>query len=214
MPGTESAREFGDELRRERELRDVSREQLAEATKVSLRHIEAIESGRFERLPSPVFSKGFVRVIALHLGLDEERSVAAFRHVYESWEKGKEKAAGAETATARVRLSKPRRAVSSSTTVRAIGIALLLATITGGAAFFRTRGSTRRVLINGYPRAYSRGVEEAIACVQVLALAGRRLGRAGKSEGRYEAKTDCANDNSDKRRSVIGPRWFPVVGTR
>jgi cytoskeletal protein RodZ len=144
LPGTESAREFGEELRRERELREVSRQQLAAATKVSLRHLDALESGRFEQLPAAVFSKGFVRVVALHLGLDAERSTAAFRHVYAQWEKDKDKAESGETTTARLRLSQPRRAVSSSTTVRALGIAILLAAITGAAAFFRTRPSARR----------------------------------------------------------------------
>ena len=60
----ETAQDFGEELRRERELRDVSREQLAAATKVSTRHIAALETGRFEQLPAAVFSKGFVKVIA------------------------------------------------------------------------------------------------------------------------------------------------------
>ena len=69
MPA-ETAQEFGEELRRERELRDVSREQLSGATKVSIRHITALESGRYDQLPAGVFSKGFVKVIALHLGLD------------------------------------------------------------------------------------------------------------------------------------------------
>jgi cytoskeleton protein RodZ len=144
VPGTDSAREFGEELRRERELRDVSREQLVAETKVSLRHLEALESGRFEQLPAAVFSKGFVRVIALHLGLDAERSTAAFRHVYALWEKEKAQSESSETTSARLRLSQPRRAVSSSTTVRALGIALLLAAITGAAAFFRTHAGARR----------------------------------------------------------------------
>ena len=151
MPGNESAREFGEELRRERELRDVSREQLSAATKVSLRHLDALETGRFDRLPASVFAKGFVKVIALYLGLDAERSTNAFRYVYARWEEESRKAATGETTTARLRLSQPRRAVSSSTTVRALGIAILLAAITGGAAFFRTRGGVRRFALANAP---------------------------------------------------------------
>ncbi len=151
MPGTDTAREFGEELRRERELREVSREQLAAATKVSLRHLAALESGRFEQLPAVVFSKGFVRVIALHLGLDAERQTAAFRHVYARWQEEKAQETSGETSTSRLRLSQPRRAVSSSTTVRALGIAILLAALTGGAAFFRTRGASRRTALASAP---------------------------------------------------------------
>lgn len=141
----ETAQEFGEELRRERELRDVSREQLSSATKVSMRHIAALESGRYEQLPAGVFSKGFVRVIALHLGLDAERSVTAFRHVHASWEaECARRRQQAATSTTGVRLSQPRRSVSSSTTLRGIAIALALAVVTGAAAFVRSRGSGRR----------------------------------------------------------------------
>jgi len=141
----ETAQEFGEELRRERELRDVSREQLASATKVSLRHIAALESGRYDQLPAGVFSKGFVRVIALHLGLDAERSVTAFRHVHACWEQEcARRQHQATTSTAGLRLSQPRRSVSSSTMLRGIAIALALAAVTGAAAFLRSRGAGRR----------------------------------------------------------------------
>ena len=141
----ETAQEFGEELRRERELRDVSREQLASATKVSMRHIAALESGRYAQLPAGVFSKGFVKVIALHLGLDAERAVAAFRHVHAGWEEDcVKRQRQAPTSTAGLRLSTPRRAVSSSTTLRGIAIALVLAAVTGAAAFLRTRSVDRR----------------------------------------------------------------------
>ncbi len=141
----ETAQEFGEELRRERELRDVSREQLASATKVSMRHIAALESGRYDQLPAGVFSKGFVRVIALHLGLDAERSVTAFRHVHAGWEaECARREHQAATSTAGLRLSQPRRSVSSSTTLRGIAIALALAAVTGAAAFVRSRGPDRR----------------------------------------------------------------------
>lgn len=144
MPA-ETAQEFGEELRRERELRDVSREQLSGATKVSIRHITALESGRYEQLPAGVFSKGFVKVIALHLGLDAERAVAAFRHVHAGWEEDcAKRQRQAPTGTAGLRLSTPRRAVSSSTTLRGIAIALVLAAVTGAAAFLRTRSADRR----------------------------------------------------------------------
>lgn len=114
-------------------------------------HLDALESGRFDRLPAAVFSRGFVRVIALQLGLDAERWTAAFRHVYARWEDERVKSEGVETTTARLRLSQPRRAVSSSTTVRALGIAVLLAAVTGGAAFFRTHRSQGRTSLASKP---------------------------------------------------------------
>jgi cytoskeleton protein RodZ len=171
VPGTDTAREFGEELRRERELRDVSRDQLAAVTKVSLRHIDALETGRFERLPASVFSRGFVRVIALHLGLDAERWTAAFRHVYSRWEDERVKTPGGETTSARLRLSQPRRAVSSSTTVRALGIAILLAAVTGAAAFFRTRGGAHRASLASAPAARAASGPASLALPPAVAAA-------------------------------------------
>jgi len=142
----ETPREFGEELRRERELRDVTREQLALVTKVSVRQIEALETGRFEQLPALVFCRGFVRSIADHLGLDADRSVAAFRSVHESWQEERRKAENAPLppTTVGYRLSKPRRSVSASTTVRGLAVALTLAVVTGAAALIKSKGSEPR----------------------------------------------------------------------
>jgi cytoskeleton protein RodZ len=138
----ETPQEFGEELRRERELREVTREQLAEVTKVSVRQIEALEAGRFELLPARVFARGFVLAVARHLGLDAERSAAAFNHVHEGWsaEREKSSASGAESSPSqRIRLSRPRKNVSLNTTALGVAVALVLALLTGVAAVLKGR---------------------------------------------------------------------------
>lgn len=142
MP-VETPQEFGGELRRERELREVTREQLADVTKVSVRHIEALESGRFEQLPARVFARGFVLAVARHLGLDAERTAAAFNHVHEGWSDEREKSASplAANSSDRIRLSRPRRSVSLNTTALGVGVALLLAVLTGAAALLKGRAA-------------------------------------------------------------------------
>jgi cytoskeletal protein RodZ len=42
---------FGENLRREREMRGVSLEEISSATKISLRFLEAIEREDFSKLP-------------------------------------------------------------------------------------------------------------------------------------------------------------------
>lgn len=69
---------FGDKLRRERELRGVTLEEIAEATKIGTRSLKALEEEQFDRLPGGIFNKGFVRAYAKFLGLDEEQAVADF----------------------------------------------------------------------------------------------------------------------------------------
>ena len=63
---------FGERLKRERELREVSMEELTKATRISTRFVEALENEDWDKLPGGVFGHGFVRTIARYLGLNEE----------------------------------------------------------------------------------------------------------------------------------------------
>jgi cytoskeleton protein RodZ len=137
----ETPQEFGEELRRERELRDVSREHLAAAIRISIRQLDALESGRFEILPAKVFSRGFVRAIAIHLGLDAEHYAAAFASVWDGWAETERHRTSSDRVQSgqHVRLSKPRRAASMSTFLVGGGIALAIALVTFGAVFLKSR---------------------------------------------------------------------------
>jgi cytoskeletal protein RodZ len=69
---------FGERLKRERELRGVSRDEICAATRISTRFLEALESERWEMLPGGIFNRGFVRAVARFLGLDEDDLVADY----------------------------------------------------------------------------------------------------------------------------------------
>src|SRR5581483_4916166 len=69
---------FGDRLRREREMRGITLDEISESTKISRRHLEALENERFDQLPGGVFAKGFVRAYAHFLGIDEDQAVADY----------------------------------------------------------------------------------------------------------------------------------------
>jgi cytoskeletal protein RodZ len=66
---------FGEALRRERELREISLRDIADATKINMRYLEALEHNRFEILPGGVFNKGFIRAYARFIGADGEALV-------------------------------------------------------------------------------------------------------------------------------------------
>ena len=69
---------FGDRLRREREMRGVTLDEIAESTKISRRSLDALEEENFDLLPGGIFNKGFVRAYARYLGIDEEQAVADY----------------------------------------------------------------------------------------------------------------------------------------
>src|SRR5260370_36201088 len=69
---------FGERLRREREMRGITLDELSESTKISRRHLESLEREDFDSLPGGIFNKGFVRSYARFLGLDEDQAVADY----------------------------------------------------------------------------------------------------------------------------------------
>jgi len=69
---------FGEHLKREREMRGVSLEEISAATRISTRFLEALENDHWDQLPGGVFNRGFIRSVARFLGLDEDNLVAEY----------------------------------------------------------------------------------------------------------------------------------------
>jgi len=73
-PVRERETSIGAYLAGQRRLRGISVAELAELTKIPIRSIERMEAGAFDGNPDG-FVRGFVRTIALALGLDPEEAV-------------------------------------------------------------------------------------------------------------------------------------------
>src|SRR5713226_10104765 len=69
---------FGATLREARERRGVSLRQIANATKISVAALEALERNDISRLPGGIFSRAFVRSYAIEVGLDAEATIQEF----------------------------------------------------------------------------------------------------------------------------------------
>jgi cytoskeleton protein RodZ len=63
---------FGEDLRAERLSRGVALEDITEVTKISQRHLIALEQDRYRLLPGGILSKGIVRGYAGAIGLDAQ----------------------------------------------------------------------------------------------------------------------------------------------
>ena len=79
MTGPEA---FGLELRRARERKGLTLDEVSERTKVSVTHFTGLERGDISRWPSGIFGRAFVRGYAGAVGLDPEELVAAFAQIY------------------------------------------------------------------------------------------------------------------------------------
>ncbi len=69
---------FGDTLRQEREFRGITLDAITRITKISNRHLVALEEEHFEVLPGGVFNKSMVREYARVVGLDQEEWVGRY----------------------------------------------------------------------------------------------------------------------------------------
>ena len=65
-------------LREAREAKGWSQRQLAEATKLSVRAIEMLESGRIADLPEGIYRRSIVKSVAREVGLNPEQLLAEF----------------------------------------------------------------------------------------------------------------------------------------
>lgn len=68
----------GSFLKREREAQGLSLERIASQTRINQPYLEALEADRFERFPSEIFARGFVRSYARCLRIDEDEALRIF----------------------------------------------------------------------------------------------------------------------------------------
>src|SRR5256885_13397437 len=78
MPPERTSSGFGQMLREARERRGVTLRQIANATKISVGVLEALERNDISRLPGGIFGRGFVRSYAIEIGLDPEQTIHDF----------------------------------------------------------------------------------------------------------------------------------------
>ncbi len=108
-------------LRTQREARGVSLREIADSSKISLRYLEALEVDRFEVLPAPVFTRGFLREYARVVGLDADEVVNLY--LVAAGEQERERAA---VPPEEPRPLTPRPAARGSGGPSALGYGLLL----------------------------------------------------------------------------------------
>lgn len=59
-------------------MRGVSLDEIAAATRIATRFLEALEQERWDQLPGGAFNRGFIRSVARFLGIDEDDLIAEY----------------------------------------------------------------------------------------------------------------------------------------
>ena len=70
---------LGQALREEREARNISIEEIASATKIVPRYLEALEADRLDQMPGGFFIRGIIRTYAKSVGLDPEEVLNRYK---------------------------------------------------------------------------------------------------------------------------------------
>jgi transcriptional regulator with XRE-family HTH domain len=75
-------KDVGSGLRHAREQSGLTLQQMAAATKLSVRNLSALENNRIEQLPGGIYRRAIVRSYAAQVGLDPEQTLRAFLAKY------------------------------------------------------------------------------------------------------------------------------------
>jgi cytoskeletal protein RodZ len=106
---------LGRYLRRERELRQLSLEELAQTTRILVKSLQRLEMDQFDELPGDVFTRGFVRSYARCLGISCNEALERYEAV---------RAAEARAREAEVSPAPPISAITPPEKGRRFGIAV------------------------------------------------------------------------------------------
>ncbi|SFP90923.1 helix-turn-helix domain-containing protein [Sphingomonas rubra] len=126
----------GDRLRAARETQGLTLAEIAQRTRVPLRHLSAIEDSNYAALPSPTYAVGFARAYARAVGLDEVATAQTVRGELRHVERAPEYEPY-ETAD-------PARVPSRGVAIVGLGLALAIVVLVGlwyGTDLFRGGGA-------------------------------------------------------------------------
>jgi cytoskeletal protein RodZ len=135
---------FGEDLRTQRLARGVSLEEITAVTKISQRHLLALEQERFRLLPGGILSKGIVRGYVNALGLDEHAWTERFLQACDAAGQKPEDERGWTAFAANVGKARIMRHDAAELRLRWVG-ALILAIVVLVAGFFLLRLYGERV---------------------------------------------------------------------
>jgi cytoskeletal protein RodZ len=129
---------FGEDLRMERLSRGIALEQITAITKISQRHLLALEQERFRQLPGGILTKGIVRGYVGALGLNQTVWMERFQKASAAAGAAVEDGEGWTTFAANVGKARIQRRDALEFRLRWIG-AILLLLLVGAGVFLAVR---------------------------------------------------------------------------
>ncbi len=82
-------KKIGQILADERQKQRITLTELSQVTRIKIEYLQALEKNQFDKLPSSVFVKGFIKSYARVLNLDQKSLLAILRRDYQENKSGK-----------------------------------------------------------------------------------------------------------------------------
>jgi cytoskeletal protein RodZ len=133
---------LGEELRRAREARGVSLREVSEHTRITMRHLEAIEADDFKQLPGGIFNKSFVKSYARDIRFDERRALELYERT--ARERGFQQEEVATTPQrSRIYMGDPARSPWVTFALSAVIVGVLILIVYAGLHYYRRTEGTQ-----------------------------------------------------------------------
>jgi cytoskeletal protein RodZ len=129
---------LGQQLRRAREARGVSLRDISEQTRITMRHLEAIESSDYKHLPGGIFNRSFIKAYARLIDFPEQRALDLYAR--EARERGETEDVATSPRRSHVYTGDVSRSPAMTALLTAIVLGLLVLIVYAGLHWYRRTG--------------------------------------------------------------------------
>ena len=131
---------LGEQLRRARLERGVNLREVSEQTRITMRHLEAIEADDYKSLPGGIFNKSFIKSYARHVGFPEARALELYERT--ARERGfQQEEPATSPQRSRVYMGDTSRSPLMTYGLSALIVGLLILAVYGGLRYYRRTGA-------------------------------------------------------------------------
>ncbi|HEX6623400.1 MAG TPA: helix-turn-helix domain-containing protein [Pyrinomonadaceae bacterium] len=129
---------LGQQLSRAREARGISLRDISEQTRITMRHLEAIESSDYKHLPGGIFNRSFIKAYARLIDFPEQRALDLYAR--EARERGETEEVATSPRRSHVYTGDVSRSPAMTALLTAIVLGLLVLIVYAGLHWYRRTG--------------------------------------------------------------------------
>ena len=190
---------LGEQLRRAREARGVTLREISEQTRITMRHLEAIESDDYKNLPGGIFNKSFIKSFARQVGFDEMRALELYaRTARERGESVDEVATTPQRS--RIYMGDSARSPLMTFGLSLVIIAILILVVYGGLHYYRR---TEGPKLSGQPTPSPAAPNPAQATAPSTSAQGLQI--QVRAKGKPFWLTTVQDDDKKKKGRMLSP---------